>query len=186
MEGPTPQLSTKRSLVPGVPIFFRWYQALAVHSTAAVGFHFGGRPHKRNYCFVLTSLVLGGLHQRSGVALPTGGRADPAVGNEALAGTRGSVFFCWYQALAEHSTAAVGFHFGGRPHKRNYCFSLTSLVLGGLHQRSGVALPTGGGADPAVGNEALAGTRRSVFFCAGTRRSLVPHTKTKTFFCCSS
>ena len=36
------------------------------HSTAAVGFHFGGRPHKRNYCFVLTSLVLGGLHQRSG------------------------------------------------------------------------------------------------------------------------
>ena len=44
------------------------------HSTAAVGFHFGGRPHKRNYCFVLTSLVLGGLHQRNGVALPTGGR----------------------------------------------------------------------------------------------------------------
>ena len=34
---------------------------------------------------MLTSLVLGGLHQRSGVALPTGGRADPAVGNEALA-----------------------------------------------------------------------------------------------------
>ena len=63
------------------------------HSTAAVGFHFGGRPHKRNYCFVLTS-----LHQRSGVALPTGGRADPAVGNEALAGI--SFFFCWYQALA--------------------------------------------------------------------------------------
>ena len=71
--------------------------------------------------------------------------------------------------------------FGGRPHKRNYCFVLTSLVLGGLHQRSEVALPTGGRADPAVGNEALAGTRRSVFF-AGTRRSLVPHTKTKTIF----
>ena len=35
---------------------------------------------------------MGGLHQRSGVALPTGGRADPAVGNEALAGTRRSVF----------------------------------------------------------------------------------------------
>ena len=47
-----------------------------------------------------------------------------------------------------------------------------SLVLGGLHQRSGVALPTGGRADPAVGNEAL----------AGTRRSLVPRTKTKTIF----
>ena len=41
----------------------------------------------------------------------------------------------------EHSTAAVGFHFGGRPHKSNHCFALTSLVLGGLHQRSGVALP---------------------------------------------
>ena len=40
--------------------------------------------------------------------------------------------------LREHSTAAVGFHFGGRPHKRKYCFVLTSLVLGGLHQRSGV------------------------------------------------
>ena len=37
---------------------------------------------------VNVSLVLGGLHQRSGVALPTGGRADPAIGNEALAGTR--------------------------------------------------------------------------------------------------
>ena len=37
---------------------------------------------------VNVSLVLGGLHQRSGVALPTGGRADPALGNEALAGTR--------------------------------------------------------------------------------------------------
>ena len=70
------------------------------HSTAAVGFHFGGRPHKRNDCFVLTSLVLGGLHQGSGVALPTGGKTDPAVGNEALAGTRRSVFFRWYQALA--------------------------------------------------------------------------------------
>ena len=93
VEGPTPQLATKRSLVPGVLFFFCWYQALAEHSTAAVGFHFGGRPHKRNYCFALTSLVLGGLHQRSGVALPTGGIADPAVGNEALAGTRRSVFF---------------------------------------------------------------------------------------------
>ena len=40
----------------------------------------------------------------------------------------------------------------------------------------------GGRADPAVGNEALAGTRRSDFFFAGTRRSLVPHTKTKTIF----
>ena len=60
--------------------------------------------------------------KKSGVALPTDGRADPAVDNEALAGTRRSVFFRWYQALAEHSTAAVGFHFGGRPHKRNYCF----------------------------------------------------------------
>ena len=79
--------------------------------------------------------------------------------------------------MREHSTAAVGFHFGGRPHKRNYCFVLTSL-----HQRSGVALPTGGRADPAVGNEALAGTRRSFFFFAGTRRSLVPHTKNKTMF----
>ena len=65
------------------------------HSTAAVGFHFGGRSHKRNYCFMLTSLVLGGLHQGSGVALPTGGRVDPAIGNEELAGTRyvsGSTF----------------------------------------------------------------------------------------------
>ena len=67
----------------------------------------------------------------------------------------------------EHSTAAVGFHFGGRPHKRNYCFVFTSLVLCGLHQRSGVALPTGGRADPAIGNEALAGTRRSVFLWGG-------------------
>ena len=105
VEGPTPQLATKRSLVPGVLFFFRWYQALAEHSTAAVGFHFGGRPHKRNYCFALTSLVLGGLHQRSGVALPTGGRADPVVGNEALSGTRGFVFFSlvpgarWYPTL---------------------------------------------------------------------------------------
>ena len=47
----------------------------------------------------------GGLHQRSGVALPTGGRADPAVGNEALAGTRRSFFFSlvpgarWYPKL---------------------------------------------------------------------------------------
>ena len=64
------------------------------HRTAAVGFHFGSRPHKRNYCFVLTSLVLGGLHQRSGVALPTGGRADPAIGNDALAGTR-----CYYYSF---------------------------------------------------------------------------------------
>ena len=29
VEGPTPQLATKRSLVPGVLFFFRWYQALA-------------------------------------------------------------------------------------------------------------------------------------------------------------
>ena len=57
-------------------------------------------PHKRNYFFVLMSLVLGGLHQISGVALPTGGRGDPAVGNEALAGTRRSFFYRWYQALA--------------------------------------------------------------------------------------
>ena len=75
------------------------------HSAAAVGFHFGGRPHKRKHCLVLTSLVLGGLHQRSGVALPTGGRTDPAVGNEALAGTRRSAFFSlvpgarWYPTL---------------------------------------------------------------------------------------
>ena len=73
---------------------------LREHSTAAVGFHFGGRPHKRNCCFVLTS-----LHRRSGVALPTAGRADPAVGNEALAGTRRSFFFSlvpgarWYPTL---------------------------------------------------------------------------------------
>ena len=31
--------------------------------------------------------------KKSGVALPTDGRADPAVDNEALAGTRRSVFF---------------------------------------------------------------------------------------------
>ena len=61
---------------------------LREHNTAAVGFQFGGRPHKRNYRFVLTSLVLGGLHKRSRVALPTGGRADPAIGKEALADTR--------------------------------------------------------------------------------------------------
>ena len=78
---------------------------------------------------------------------------------------------------------------------------LTSLVLGGLHQRSGVALPTGGRADPAVGNEALAGTRRSFFLSLvpgarwyptlkptqfstlkPTRRSLAPYTETKTIF----
>ena len=69
-------------------------------STAAVGFHFGGRPHKRNYCFVLTSLVLGWLHSRSGVALPTGGRADPAIGNEALAGTR--YIRMWYIIRTPH------------------------------------------------------------------------------------
>ena len=77
--------------------------------------------------------------------------------------------------------AAVAAAVFGLEHLISYCFVLTSLVLGGLHQRSGVALPTGGRADPAVGNEALAGTRRSFFF-AGTRRSLVPHTKTKTIF----
>ena len=86
---------------------------LREHSTAAVGFHFGGRPHKRNYCFVLTSLVLGGLHQKSGVALPTGGRADPAFGNEALAGTRRSVFFSlvpgarWYPTLKPRQSICV-------------------------------------------------------------------------------
>ena len=69
-------------------------------ATAAVGFHFGGRPHKRNYCFVLTSLVLGGLHQRSGVALPTGARADPAIGNEALVGTR--YISMWYIIRTPH------------------------------------------------------------------------------------
>ena len=88
VEGPTPQLATKLSLVPGVLFFFKQKTAYEMlrslvgsemcirdrHSTAAVGFHSGGRPHKRNYCFVLTSLVLGGLHQRSGVALPTGGK----------------------------------------------------------------------------------------------------------------
>ena len=77
------------------------------HSTAAVGFHFGGRPHKRSYCFVLTSLVLGGLHERSGVVLPTGGRADPAIGNEALAGTRRSVFF-WGGDVALYCTYVPG------------------------------------------------------------------------------
>ena len=77
------------------------------HSTAAVGFHFGGRPHKKNYCFVLTSLVLDGLHQRSGVALPTGGRADLAIGNEALAGTRRSVFF-WGGGVALYCTYVPG------------------------------------------------------------------------------
>ena len=80
-------------------------------------------PTRENYCFVLTSLVLGGLHQRSGVALPTGGRADPAVSNEALAGTRRSVFFSlvpgarWYPTLkprlVEHTqTHTDGFFFG--------------------------------------------------------------------------
>ena len=48
----------------------------------------------------LTSLVLGGLHQRSGVALPTGGRADPAIGNEALAGTR--YIRTWYIIRTPH------------------------------------------------------------------------------------
>ena len=81
------------------------YTAGAQHSSSRLSLW---RPApQENYCFGLTSLVLGGLHQGNGVALPTGGRADPAVGNEALTGTRGSVFFCWYQALAEHSTAAV-------------------------------------------------------------------------------
>ena len=43
--------------------------------------------------------------KKSGVALPTDGRADPAVDNEALAGTRRSVFFSlvpgarWYPTL---------------------------------------------------------------------------------------
>ena len=82
------------------------YTAGAQHSSSRL--HFGGRPHKRNYCFVLTSLVLGGLHQRSGVALPTGGRADPAIGNEALAGTRRSVFFLGGGCSPIHSN--LGFH----------------------------------------------------------------------------
>ena len=85
--------------------------------------------------------------------------------------------------LREHSTAAVGFHFGGRPHKINYCFMLTSLVLGGLHQGSGVALPTGGRADPAVGNEALAGTRRSVFFSLVPGARWYPTLKPRQSFC---
>ena len=86
-----------------------------------------------------------------------------------------------YTAGAQHSSSRLSIW---RPaHKRNHCFVLTSLVLSGLHQRSGVALPTGGRADPAVGNEALAGTRRSFFFSpVPGRRSLVPHTKTKTIF----
>ena len=119
-------------------------------------------------------------------ALPSGGGAEAPFGVVAVADqvlytehssghssiSSNHVHCCihvWRDHVSrEHSTAAVGFHFGGRPHKRNYRFVLTSLVLGGLHQRSGVALPTGGRADPAVGYEALAGTRRSVFF------SLVP------------
>ena len=102
VEGPTPQLATKRSLVPGVLFFFCWYQALAEHNTAAVGFHFGGRPHKRNYCFTLTSLVLGGLHQRLEAESPCPRVEGPTP---QLATKRSLVpgvpfFFRWYQALA--------------------------------------------------------------------------------------
>ena len=43
------------------------------HSTAAVDFHLECRPHIRNYCFVLMSLVQGGLHQ-------TEKRSHPAHG----------------------------------------------------------------------------------------------------------
>ena len=49
---------------------------------------------------VNVSLVLGGLHQRSGVALRTGGRADPAIGNEAFAGTR--YIRMWYIIRTPH------------------------------------------------------------------------------------
>ena len=42
---------------------------------------------------MVVHLLVNGLHQRSGVALPTDGRADPAIGNEALAGTGCFSFF---------------------------------------------------------------------------------------------
>ena len=137
------------------------------HSTAAVGFHFGGRPHKRNYCFVLRRWSWVGFTREAESPCPRVEGPTPQLATKRSLVPGVLFFFCWYQALAEHNTAAVGFHFGGRPHKRNYCFVLTSLLLGGLHQRSGVTLPTGGRADPAIGNEALAGTRRSVFFLGG-------------------
>ena len=50
-------------------------------------------------------------------------------------------------------------------------------------RRSGVALPTGGRADPAVGNEALAGTRRSVFFLLVPGDRWYPTLKPRQYFC---
>ena len=72
----------------------------------------------------------------------------------------------------ENSTAAVGFHFGGRPHKRNYSFVLTSL-----HQRSGV---DGWKGRPRRWQRSAGWYQ--FFFFAGTRRSLGPYTKTKIIF----
>ena len=72
VEGPTSQLATKRSLVPGV-------------------FFFQAEDGIRDFCL---SRGLGDVYKRqSGVALPTDGRADPAIGNEALAGTGCFSFF---------------------------------------------------------------------------------------------
>ena len=70
---------------------------------------------------------------------------------------------------------------------------LTSLVLGGLHQRSGVALPTGGRFRPRSWQRS-ARWYQAFFFLSlvpgarwyptlkPTRRSLAPYTKTKTIF----
>ena len=87
-----------------------------------------------------------------------------------------------YTAGAQHSSSRLSI-WRPAPQERKYCFVLTSLVLGGLHQRSGVALPTGGRADPAVGNEALAGTRRSVFFSLVPGARWYPTLKPRQYFC---
>ena len=97
VEGPTPQLATKRSLVPGVLFFVCWYQALVEHSTAAIGFHFGGRPHKRNYCFVLTSV---GFTREAESPCPRVEGPTPQLATKRSLVPGVLFFFRWYQALA--------------------------------------------------------------------------------------
>ena len=133
-----------------------------------------GTSEKKKECLVPASASL----PTAGSALPAVGRATPLLWCSDVDTKQQHQQAC---TLREHSTAALGFHFGGRSRKRNYCFVLTSL-----HQRSGVALPTGGRADPAVGNEALAGTRRSVLFSLVPGARWYPTLKPRQSFCCSS
>ena len=70
----------------------------------------------------------GGLHQRSGVALPTGGRADPAVGNEALAGNRRSVFFSLVPGARWYPTLKPKHFYHTKTKKHTYVRTKTKII----------------------------------------------------------